>query len=265
MARTGAQFLADAMVSWQVDHVFFVDAILRETLVELERRGVRRILAHSEAAAVYMADGYARASRRLGVCMAQSVGAANLAAALQDAYLNRSPVLALTGRKTAMYQHRNAYQELPHDPMFASVTKFRADVGEPGQLPYLLSQAMVEATSGCRRPVHLDLAGYRGSEIENADLPVADDHLASFAARRAPAPGLPDANTLRDAAGVIASARRPMLVLGVGAAGEEGTAAAVAAFCERFAVPVATSVGGRGLIPTSHPLHFGVVGTYSAP
>jgi acetolactate synthase-1/2/3 large subunit len=88
---TGAQFLADTLVSWGVDHVFFMDAILRETLVELEHRGVKRVLAHSEQGAAYMADGYARASGKLGVCMAQSVGAANLAAGLQDAYLNRPP------------------------------------------------------------------------------------------------------------------------------------------------------------------------------
>ena len=264
MALTGAQFLADAMVSRGVDHVFFVDAILRETLVELERRGVRRILAHSEAAAAYMADGYARASGRVGVCMAQSVGAANLAAALQDAYLNRTGVLALTGRKTALYQHRNAYQELPHASMFAAVTKFQAHVAIPDQLPYLLMQAMVEATTGCPRPVHLDIDGYRGSEIETAELPFPDALLQRFLDRRAPEPGLPDPSGLDQAVAEIASARRPMLVVGVGAA-VAGIAGAIAAFAEAFGVPVATSVGGRGSIATTHPLHFGVVGTYSAP
>ena len=264
MATTGAQFLADAMVSRGVDHVFFVDAILRETLVELERRGVRRILAHSEAAAAYMADGYARASGRVGVCMAQSVGAANLAAALQDAYLNRTGVLALTGRKTALYQHRNAYQELPHASMFAAVTKFQAHVAVPDQLPYLLMQAMVEATAGCPRPVHLDIDGYRGSEIETAELPFPDALLQRFLDRRAPEPGLPEPSVLAQAVAEIASARRPMLVVGVGAA-VAGIGGAIAEFAETFGVPVATSVGGRGLIATTHPLHFGVVGTYSAP
>lgn len=264
MARTGAQFLADAMVSWGVDHVFFVDAILRETLVELERRGVRRILAHSEAAAAYMADGYARASGRVGVCMAQSVGAANLAAALQDAYLNRTAVLALTGRKTAIYQHRNAYQELPHASMFDAVTKFQAHVAVPDQLPHLLMQALVEATAGCPRPVHLDIDGYRGSEIEAAQLPFPDALLQRFCDRRAPSRGLPEPADLADAVAEIAGARRPMLVVGVGAA-VAGIAGALAEFAETFGIPVATSVGGRGLLATTHPLHFGVVGTYSAP
>ena len=60
--------------------------------------------------------------------MAQSVGAANLASGLQDAWLGRSPVIALTGRKEPSFQHRNSYQEIPHAPLFAAVTKFSAPV-----------------------------------------------------------------------------------------------------------------------------------------
>jgi len=96
---TGAQFIAGMLKGYGLTHVFFVESILRQTLIELERLGIRRILTHSEAAAAYMADGYARVSRCHGVCFAQSVGAANLAAGLQDAYLGRSPVIAMTGRK----------------------------------------------------------------------------------------------------------------------------------------------------------------------
>jgi acetolactate synthase-1/2/3 large subunit len=261
---TGAQFIAEALVSWEVDHVFFMDAVLRETLVELERRGVRRILAHSEQGAAYMADGYARASGKLGVCMAQSVGAANLAAGLQDAYLNRTSVLALTGRKNAVFQYRNAYQELPHAPMFEAVTKFRADVSTPAQLPYLLMQAMVEATAGCPRPVHLDLDGYRGAEIENAPVPMQKPLLRQFIERRPPVVGVPDADVIKEAARRISRSARPMLVVGVGASHPE-IGAALAGFAETFSVPIATSVGARSLVRTDHPLHFGVVGNYSAP
>ncbi len=261
---TGAQFLADTLVSWGVDHVFFMDAILRETLVELEHRGVKRVLAHSEQGAAYMADGYARASGTLGVCMAQSVGAANLAAGLQDAYLNRTPVLALTGRKNAIFQYRNAYQELPHAPMFEPVTKFRAEVSAPEQLPYLLSQAMVEATSGCPRPVHLDLDGYRGAEIENAPVPIQKPLLKQFAERRPPAVGIPDQDVIDEAVRRLSESEQPMLVVGVGARHPD-IGAALAAFAETFSIPIATSVGARGFIPTNHLLHFGVVGNYSAP
>ena len=131
----------------------------------MEVLGIERILAHSEKAAAYMADGYARVSRRPGICMAQSVGAANLASGLQDPYLGLSPVIAITGYKPGAAQHRNAYQEILHNTMFDPVTKFNVRVETMEQLPYYLRQAFREATSGKPRPVHLDLAGYSGNVI----------------------------------------------------------------------------------------------------
>ena len=106
---TGARFIAEMLQGYGVTHVFYVDAILRKTMVELEELGIRRVITHSEKAVAYMADGYARVSFRPGVCMAQSVGAANLASGLQDAFLGLSPVIALTGKKPPLFQHRNAY------------------------------------------------------------------------------------------------------------------------------------------------------------
>jgi acetolactate synthase-1/2/3 large subunit len=84
---TGARFIAETLKEYGITHVFFVEAILRKTLVELEALGIKRVLVHTEKAAAYMADGYARVSSRVGICMAQSVGAANLASGLQDPYL----------------------------------------------------------------------------------------------------------------------------------------------------------------------------------
>src|SRR5947208_14497407 len=120
-AMNGAEWSAGALAGTGMSHVFFVESVLRRTLLELADLGVTPILAHSEKAAAYMADGYARVRRRPGVCMAQSVGAANLASGLQDPYLGRSPVIALTGRKEPSFQHRNAYQAIAHAPLFAPV------------------------------------------------------------------------------------------------------------------------------------------------
>jgi len=75
-----------------------------------------------------MADAYGRVGGGPGVCMAQSVGAANLASGLQDAWLGRSPVIALTGHKEPSFQHRNSYQEIAHAPLFSAVTKFSSAV-----------------------------------------------------------------------------------------------------------------------------------------
>src|SRR5438876_272014 len=137
----GGEWLARALAQAGTTHVFFIDAILRRTLAELDAQGVTRVLVHSEKAAAYMADGYARIAGRPGICMAQSVGAANLASGLQDAYLGRSPVIALTGRKEPSFQHRNAYQEIAHAPLFAAVTKFSTPVDATSELPRLLRHA----------------------------------------------------------------------------------------------------------------------------
>jgi acetolactate synthase-1/2/3 large subunit len=118
--------------------------------------------------------------------------------------------------------------------------------------------------SGTRRPAHLDFEGYRGADIETARLTLPDDVYRQFLDPTAPAaPEAAPANVAK-ATGILSAAERPMLVLGVGAS-EPGIGDAVRAFADTLAIPVATSVGGRGLIETSHPKHFGVLGAYSAP
>src|SRR5665213_1259218 len=95
----GAECLADMLAGYGVTHVFMVPAVLRRTFVEMERRNTKiaRVHCHGEKSAAYMADGYARASGKPGICMAQVIGALNLAAGLRDAHLAHSPVLAFTG------------------------------------------------------------------------------------------------------------------------------------------------------------------------
>jgi acetolactate synthase I/II/III large subunit len=260
---TGAQFIAETLRGYGTSHVFFVDAILRRTLIEFEALGIVRVMAHSEKAAVYMADGYARVSGRPGVCMAQSVGAANLAAGLQDPFLARSPVIALTGRKTPAFQHRNAYQEIAHAPLFAATTKFDANVDVVEQLPVLLPQAFREATTGSPRPVHLDLAGLQGETIETASIAARPVFQSTFA--RAPAFRIqPDEDAIIDAAAAINAAQRPLIVCGSGAVQAQAHEA-VLALAEKLDAPIATSLGGRGIVPTTHRLSLGVIGVYSAP
>ncbi|MFL5802737.1 MAG: thiamine pyrophosphate-binding protein [Roseiflexaceae bacterium] len=259
---TGARFIAETLKGYGITHVFYVDAILRKTMVDLEELGIRRVITHSEKAAAYMADGYARVSHRPGVCMAQSVGAANLASGLQDAYLGLSPVVALTGKKPPLFQYRNAYQEVQHGPLFAPVTKYNADVVALAQLPYLLRQAFREATSGAPGPAHLDLLGHNARALEAAEaaLPVVIEE--SFTRYPAFRPAPEDAAVER-AARAIAAAKRPVLVAGGGVRISEA-AAEVVALAEKLSIPLATSVAGKGTILDGHPLSVGVVGTYSA-
>ena len=169
----------------------------------------------------------------------------------------------MTGRKEPMLRYRNAYQEVDHMPMFAPVTKASMDVAEARELPHLLAQAFRMARDGSPRPVHLDLNGLGGEILEKGGLsgaPLPEPELGALLALGPLAPaGMIEAATAR-----LVAAERPVMVVGAGAI-QAGAQAAVRALAEGFDIPVATSLGGRGIVPTTHPLHIGTVGTYSAP
>ena len=259
---TGAQYLAQALDGYGVRDVFFMEAILRHTLRELETLGVRRIMGHSEKGVAYMADGYARASGKVGICMAQSVGAANLAAGLQDAYLAHSPVVAFTGHKAIPQLQRNAYQEVAHPALYQSVTGFSASIEEASQLPLLLRQAFREATGPTPRPSHLDLVGLSGEIMELG--PVHEEVAVDARHGRAPAyRSAPDPTDIDTAARLIVAARRPVAVIGGGAM-LAGAASEVRALAER-GIPIAYSLDGKGLVDDNDDSTIGAVGNYSAP
>src|SRR6267143_1028765 len=189
---TGAQALADMLQGYGVTHVFMVPAVLRRTLAEMERRtSIKRIHTHGEKAAAYMADGFARACGRPGICMAQVVGALNLAAGLRDAYLAHSPVIAFTGGRDPQTKFRKVYQEIDDVPAFEPVTKWNATVDAVERFPDMVRQAFRVATSGAPGPVHLQCRGNEGQlDQEEADIaPLVESQFA----RVPPFRPLPDA------------------------------------------------------------------------
>jgi acetolactate synthase-1/2/3 large subunit len=262
-AMNGAEWLARALASTGMTHVFFVESTMRRTLLALGDLGVKPILAHSEKAAAYMADGYARIVMRPGICMAQSVGAANLASGLQDPYLGHSPVIALTGRKEPAFQHRNAYQEIAHAPLFAAVTKFSTPVDSTGELPRLLRHAWRAALADPVRPTHLDFCGLQGDVIELGQTEAAVEIETEARAIPVHRP-IADDSEIERAAKVLSESRRLAIVAGDGAAAS-GAGPEILALAEALAAPVATTLGARGIIPTRHRLSAGVAGSYSAP
>ena len=259
--QTGAEYIARILKEYGVSHVFLVMAILRKTLVQLEKLNIKRILTHSEKAAAYMADGYARMSGTPGICMAQSVGAANLAAGLQDPFLAHSPVIAITGRKKPIAQYRNAYQEIIHAPMYQPVTKYAANVDTIEQLPLLLCQAFREATTGAPGPVHLDMMGFAGESIETAE--IITNVTAEKPYMRCPAlRTIPEKNLIEQGVRLLVASSKPVIVVGGGAV-FSNAADEIVQVAERLSIPVATSNDAKGIIPDIHHLSVGVVGSYS--
>ena len=259
---TGGRFIAETLKGYGVTHIFYMEAVLRELNIQAERLGIYRVLGHSEKAVAYMADGYARAARRPGICLAQSVGAANLAAGLQDACLANSPVIAFTGKQPPAVQHRHAYQEIAHEPLYAPVTKYNVSIDTVKQLPFILRQAFREATSGCPGPVHLDVIDNFGRIIESAEAEMEVMVETRFA-KYPPFRCEPEAELIAEATSLLAASQRPVIVAGGGAkassAGPE-----IVELAEMMSIPVATSLSGKGTILENHPLSVGVVGAYSA-
>jgi acetolactate synthase I/II/III large subunit len=262
-SMNGAEWLARALAGTGMSHVFFVESVMRRTLLQLSDLGVKPVLAHSEKAAAYMADGYARVAGRPSICMAQSVGAANLASGLQDAWLGRSPVIALTGHKEPSFQHRNSYQEIPHAPLFSAVTKFSTPVLSTSELPRLLRHAWRAALADTARPTHLDFNGLQGDVIElgqTAEPPVLETEARAIPVHRP----LAEERDITRIAALLKGAGRVALVAGDGAATSRA-GPEVLALAEALGAPVATTLGARGIIPTRHRLSAGVAGSYSAP
>ena len=258
---TGAQLLADMLQGYGVSHVFMVPAVLRRTFVEMERRtSIKRIHTHGEKSAAYMADGYARVSGRPGVCMAQVIGALNLAAGLRDAYLAHSPVIAFTGGREPQTKFRKVYQEVDDVPAFEPVTKFNATVDAVERFPDMVRQAFRVAVSGSPGPVHLQFRGNEGQvDAEEAEMePLCEPLFACVPPFRPE----PDFAAALAALRLIEQAERPVIVAGGGARASRAGRDLVA-LAEALAVPVATSLNGKDVIPGNHPLSVGVVGTYS--
>ncbi|WP_159450455.1 thiamine pyrophosphate-binding protein [Bradyrhizobium mercantei] len=259
--RTGADILAEQLLKSGVSHIFFVDAILRDTLIKLRKAGVSTVLAHSEKAAAYMADGFARITGKPGVCMAQSVGAANLAAGLQDAWLGMHPVIAITGRKPASQQDRNAYQEIDHQKAFAAVAKYSGSISTITDVPRVMAQAWRYAVSGTQRPVHIDVAGLMGETLEMCTPSSKQPDPVSPMQRLSLIPPL---EQLKAAAREIAEARRVVIVAGT-AAVSSAAGPALTEIAEFLDAPFATTTGARAMAPTRHRLGIGCIGSYGNP
>jgi acetolactate synthase I/II/III large subunit len=257
----GAECMADMLRDYGVTHVFHVPAVLRRSFVEMERRtGIKRLHVHGEKSAAYMADGYARASGRPGVCMAQVIGALNLAAGLRDAWLAHSPVIAMTGGREPRTKFRKVYQEVDDMPSFEPVTKFNATVDDVTRFPDMVRQAFRVAVSGTPGPVHLQFRGNEGQvdAEEGVMEPLCEPQFSCVPPFRPE----PDQASVLAALAVLQAAERPVIVAG-GGVRASAAQAEVVALAEALQIPIATSLNGKDTIPGTHPLSAGVVGSYS--
>ncbi|TDC93074.1 acetolactate synthase catalytic subunit [Actinomadura sp. 7K507] len=225
-----------------------------ELMLAAERIGIRQILYRTENAGGAMADGFARISGRIGVVAAQNGPAAALLVAPMGEALKASiPMLVLVQEVPSGSRDRNAFQELDHFALFASVSNWTRRIDDPARVEDTIDQALTMANSGRPGPVVLlvprDVLGkpaVPGRFARTAD-------LGAFPLDRP----RPDAAAVSRAAQLIAAARSPLVVAGGGVHGS-GAVAELAALQEIAHLPVVTTNMGKGAVDESGPLSLGV-------
>ncbi|MEI6469234.1 MAG: thiamine pyrophosphate-binding protein [Betaproteobacteria bacterium] len=258
---SGASIISRMLQGYGVTHVFYVPTILMRSLAEMDSLKIKKILTHSEKAAAYMADGYARASGKPGLCLAQQIGATNLLSGLRDAFMANSPVIAITGGSTNDSKYRNAYQEVEEFKQFDSMTKFNAEVNDTNRLPDLIRQSFRVATTGSPGPVHLRLMGLHGGTIADAvtDADISIEEKFKFSPPFRPVAHPDDIN---QAIELLLKAERPIIVAGGGVIASNAESE-LRKLAEKLQIPVATSLNAKASLNDAHSLNVGVVGTYS--
>jgi acetolactate synthase-1/2/3 large subunit len=193
--------------------------------------------------------------------MAQMVGAANLAAGLRDAALSSSPMIAITGGAFAHSRDRYQYQEMDDKPAFSPYVKSDTRVESLERVAPTLRQAFRVATTGRPGAAHVEFANHHGDALEllEGDLDVgAEPRFGQIPPYRS----APDEKDVAEAARLLRSAERPVIVAG-GGVRASGARAELVVLAEELSIPVAASLTGKDVIPASHPLSAGVVGLYS--
>jgi acetolactate synthase I/II/III large subunit len=169
-------------------------------------------------------------------------------------------VLAFTGGRDPLTKYLGVYQEVDDLPAFENITKYNASVDDVRRFPDMLRQAFRAATTGTPGPVHLQFRGNEG-QIDTEEAAMRADCQLQFRSAPAFRPA-PDDDSVHRALHQLENAERPVIVAG-GGASVSGASADLIALAEALAIPVATSQNGRDVIPATHPLAVGVVGTYS--
>ena len=257
---TGSRYFAEAMRGYGISHLFYMNSVAGGAMKEMEGVGVKRVVSHGEKAAAYMADAYARASRKPGVCLAQDIGSTNLLAGVRDAHMASTPVIAITGGQNDVPRYRHAYQNTEDFAAWAAVTKANYSVDTVDRFPDLLRQAFRVATTGTPGPVHLELRGNAGQMLDREgdfDLTWEERYMRYPAFRPSAEP-----EAVKAAIAVLARAAKPIIVMGGGAVAS-GAGPDIIKLAEKLSIPIATSLHAKALVPDNHSLNVGVPGSYS--
>jgi acetolactate synthase I/II/III large subunit len=255
---TGAEILWATLVGEGVTTVFgYPGGAILPAYDALRKFPIHHVLVRHEQGAAHMADGYARASGRVGVCIATSgPGATNLVTGIATAMLDSIPIVCITGQVSSKVLGTDAFQEIDITGITLPITKHNYLVTRAEDIAPILREAFQVAAEGRPGPVLVDIT----KDAQQATAPF--DFAAAAPAPHRPHPMLraESAEILR-AIDLIKKAKRPLILAGHGIL-ESGARAQVIEFAERRQVPVASTLLGLGAFPTYHPLSLGMMGMH---
>ena len=254
----GARWLAQALVVEGVDTLFgypggtimpFYDALHGTP-------ALKHVLVRHEQGAAFAANGYARASGRVGVCVATSgPGASNLVTGIADAMLDSVPMVVLTGQVPTTLMGTDAFQELDVFAMTLPMVKHSFIARRVDELPMMVAEAFRLARSGRPGPVLIDLP----KDVQMADA----SHLPAHAPLPVDAVEAPKDASLHEALALISQAQRPVLYGGGGIALGDALQD-FRTFVDATQIPTVLTLKGLGALPTKHPLNLGMLGMHGS-
>ncbi len=258
MLMTGAQAIVECLAKEGVDTVFgYPGGTILPLYDALLGSPVRHVLTVHEQGAAHAADGYARASGKVGVCIATSgPGATNLVTGLANAFMDSIPVVAITGQVPTTLIGRDAFQEIDISGITMPITKHNFIIKDSSKLTEIIRRAFAIARSGRPGPVLIDIPRDIQTDVYNfTDL--ESGHIGQRLVRQSP--NLPE--LIKKAAAAISAAERPVIIAGGGCINANASQT-LTAFAERCGLPVVTTLMGIGVLPGNHPNLLGMTGLH---
>ena len=264
--KRGADIIVDVLLAEGVDTIFGLPGgAIMEVYDALFNAPFRNILTRHEQAAAHMADGYARASGKVGVVMATSgPGATNLVTGLATAYMDSIPMVAITGQVPRHYIGTDAFQEADVIGITRPITKHNFLVTDIKDLPLIIRQAFYIARTGRPGPVLIDIPKDITQQKSDYRIPTDDEVEKSLPGYKPHVEG--NYLQIKKAAELIRKAKRPVLYVGGGVI-ISGASKELKELAELTKIPVTTTNMGKGAFPETHPLALhmlGMHGTYYA-
>jgi len=250
----GARAAVELLEKHNVDVMFGIPGgVLLPFYDELVQSDIRHILVRHEQCAGHMADGYARVAKRPGVCIATSgPGATNLVTGVATAFMDSSPLIAITGQVATGVLGNDAFQEADSFSLMMPITKHNFRVTDPKLLPETMKKAFMIATTGRYGPVHIDIP----TDIFHAE--ISDEEMAAEV--RVPKPRK-NLSGLLDAVKLLEGAERPTIMVGGGVAWSQA-GPDITRLAEMLMAPIVTTLMAKGSVPENHPLVLGVCGMH---